>query len=74
MTNSRKLIAELDQFYPPCGPCALCGHHDKRHRLWDALMGHPEDDETTAEEYEVTVAHVRAVRRIRPFKPFRRKL
>lgn len=72
MTHSRKLIAELDEHYPPCGPCAICGGPDKRHRLWDSLIGYPDDDEATAANFDVTVEHVRAVRRIRPYRRKRR--
>jgi len=63
-----KAIATLDRHYPPCGPCAMCGGPDKRHRLWDALMDYPEDAERTADEYWVSVAHVIDVRRIRPYR------
>lgn len=31
--------AGLDYWFPPCGPCAICGGPDKRHRLGDALYG-----------------------------------
>lgn len=68
MTESRKKIATLDRFYPPCGPCALCGHRDKRHRLWDSLMDTPGTDEGVAREYDVTVEEVQAVRAIRPYR------
>jgi hypothetical protein len=28
----------LDEVYPPCGPCLICGRYDdKRHRLADAI-------------------------------------
>jgi hypothetical protein len=29
----------LDDYFPPRGPCAFCGHTDARHRLFDALRG-----------------------------------
>lgn len=63
-------VDSLDVFYPPCGPCALCGHHDKRHRLWDAIMDTEGDwvDEECASEFGVSIEHVRAVRRIRPYR------
>ena len=28
-------LSTLDRWFPRCGPCALCGHADKRHRLWE---------------------------------------
>jgi hypothetical protein len=61
-------IATLDQYYPPCGPCAFCGHTDKRHRLWDAILDAPEDDAFVAWEYELDIAHVKAVRLVRPYR------
>ena len=50
MSTRKADIAELDRFYPPCGPCAFCGHRDKRHRLWDAWMLPIEAGNETAEE------------------------
>lgn len=61
-------ISELDRFFPPCSPCAFCGHKDKRHRLWDAFMENPDSDEDVAMEYETPVEHVRLVRKIRPYR------
>ena len=64
-------LKELDKFYSPCGPCAFCGFHDKRHRLWDAWIGMlnagdtPED---LADEYEADIEHVKAVQRLRPYQ------
>jgi len=62
-------ISSLDKFYPPCGPCAFCGHPDKRHRLWDIFLDDPESDENVAADYDTSVEHVREVRRLRPYKP-----
>lgn len=58
------MISELDKHYPFCGPCAMCGGPDKRHRLWDVILDSPEGDEELAEELGLTVEHVRDVRRI----------
>lgn len=65
---SKKAIATLDKHYKPCGPCALCGCRDKRHRLWDSIMDTPENNEMAAREYGVTIGHVQAVRTIRPYR------
>ena len=58
----------LDQFYAPCGPCAFCGHKDKRHRLWDMFMDSPDSDEDVAMDYDTSVEHVRMVRELRPWR------
>ena len=60
--------ARLDAFFPPCGPCAFCGHVDKRHRLWDALMDSPDSATFLARDYELPVAAVRLVHKIRPYR------
>ena len=61
-------IAALDQFYPPCGPCAFCDLPDKRHRLWDSMIDSPDDDKAVAWEFDTTIEHVRAVRRVLPYR------
>jgi len=72
MSTRKADIAELDQYYPPCGPCAFCGHRDKRHRLWDTIMAQYDNAGTSVEEiarwYDVEPEHVRAVLRIRPYR------
>ena len=71
MTMSRTRIAELDQWFPPAGPCAFCGSDDKRHRLWDALIGfHKAGDsvEWLARAYDYPVEAIEAVIRIQPWK------
>lgn len=35
----RPVSANLDRWFPPCGPCGICGGPDKRHRLGDAIYG-----------------------------------
>jgi hypothetical protein len=67
-------IAALDQFYPPCGPCMVCGHTDKRHRLWDALMEALGPVEQIADEWDLPVEHVRAVRRVQPYRKGGRRM
>jgi len=66
--NEKEKIAQLDKYYPPCGPCMLCGHHDKRHRMWDVWLDCPDSDETMAWWYKVDVEYVKLVREIRPYK------
>lgn len=68
MSLSKKLIAQLDKYYPPCGPCAFCGHRDKRHRLWDVFIESPETAEFLAEDYNTPIKHIKLVRKIRPYK------
>ena len=68
MSSRKKDIAELDKYYHPCGPCAFCGHHDKRHRMWDMFMDSPESDVELAADYHVDKEYVTAVRRIRPYR------
>ena len=64
---SKKAISELDKYFPPCGGCLFCGHKDKRHRLWDAIIALQESDEFTAGLYELPIEAVKMVRRIRPY-------
>ena len=64
-------IEELDQYYPPCGPCLFCGHEDKRHRLWDTFMSMADGGETPeaiAAYFEDNIEHVEAVLRLRPYE------
>ena len=64
-------LSELDQYYRPCGPCAFCGHEDKRHRLWDTFMSMAEggdEPEFIAACFEEEVEHVKAVLRLRPYE------
>jgi hypothetical protein len=64
-------LAELDKWYPPCGPCMFCGHKDKRHRLWDVWMGEADSGESAEEiatDFEEPLEYVRAVLRIRPYE------
>ena len=60
--------SSLDHWFPPRGPCAICGHRDARHRLWDTIMDSPEDDRKIARDHELPIAAVQAVRQIRPYK------
>lgn len=69
---SRKAIATLDRFFPPCGPCAICGHKDARHRReFDPIIERFAAGETMkaiAVDREVPLAGVKAVLRIRPYR------
>ncbi len=65
---SKKAIAQLDKFFPPAGPCFVCGEKDKRHRIWDTILDMQENDEDTARIMGVSLEHVQAVRRIRPYR------
>ena len=63
-------VSELDQWLKPCGACAFCGFHDKRHRLWDAIMDRVasgDDPADVADDLSLEPAHVEAVLRIRPY-------
>ena len=65
-------VADLDQYFPPAGSCAFCGHEDQRHRLWDAFMGaaHAGDTpEGIASAWGYPVEAVRAVLAVRPYQP-----
>ena len=71
--STRKVdIAQLDKYYPPCGPCAFCGHRDKRHRLWNMVMAQHDNagtsDEQIARWWGLDVEHVRAILRVRPYR------
>lgn len=68
MSTKASEIAKLDPWFPPCGPCAFCGHKDKRHRLWDTILHSPENAADLAVVYELPLAAVLAVRRIRPYQ------
>lgn len=62
----------LDAHFPPRGPCALCGHPDARHRLWDAMLGRANYGATAAqiaEDYEVySLEAVQTVLDVRPYQ------
>ncbi len=72
MSTKKSDIAELDQWFPPRGPCAFCGHRDARHRLWDTMLAGVEDGnwtpQQTADDLEHSVEAVEAVLRIRPYR------
>lgn len=62
---------ELDQYYPRCGPCAFCGHEDKRHRVWDVFISLAEGGEPAekiAFMYDEPVEHIKAVLKIKPYQ------
>lgn len=64
-------LKDLDKWYPPCGPCAFCGFHDKRHRLWDMWCGMNKAGDTVesiAKNYEQPVEYVQAVIDIQPYQ------
>ena len=61
-------LSDLDKWFPPCGPCAFCGHPDKRHRLWDMLIDSPDPPEMLANMYDLSLEAVQAVQQIRPYK------
>ena len=66
----RSQIAELDQWYPPCGPCAFCCGPDKRHRVWDVWIAQADAGETAADiadDFDAVLEYVEAVLRIRPY-------
>lgn len=49
---------------PERGPCGLCGHHDARHRVYDAIQGRVEagdDVASTADDYNLTADTVQAI-------------
>ena len=60
---------ELDKYWPPCGPCALCGHEDKRHRIWDAIIHMTDDVYVIAALYEVPVEAIQLVKELKPYMP-----
>ena len=65
--NERERI-ELDRYFKPCGPCLFCGHPDKRHRLWDSIIGLDESDELTSRLYDYPVEAIKLVRKIKPYQ------
>lgn len=67
---------ELDKYYKPCGPCMLCGHEDKRHRLWDTFMSMAaggDSPELIARAFEDSVNHINAVLKIQPYTEWTKK-
>ena len=55
----------LDEHFPPCGPCLICGGPDKRHRLWDAIDGQLQAGDSVSTlvlDYGLDGAAIRAVR------------
>jgi len=64
-------IAQLDRYFPPAGPCAFCGHKDKRHRLWDVIMGMfagGDKIEAIANDYNLSIEAVAMIIKIRPYR------
>lgn len=64
-------ISALDKWLKPCGPCLLCNHPDKRHRVWDVWMdmaGAGDSPERIAIEYDEPLDYVVAVLRLRPYQ------
>lgn len=71
MSTRKADIAKLDKWFPPAGPCAFCTHRDKRHRLWDVIVGmHTAGDsiEMIAHEYNLPVEAIEAVIEVRPYR------
>jgi hypothetical protein len=66
-------LKDLDAWFPPRGPCGLCGHEDARHRIWDTMIASPDDDATVGANYGCEAPAVRAVRTVRPYQPKRAK-
>ena len=69
MSCKKAEIAQLNKWFTPAGPCAFCGHRDKRHRIWDTIMLAEAAGETAigiAWWLELTV--IEAVLRIRPYR------
>lgn len=67
-TEAQQEIAHLDEWFAPSGPCRLCGHPDKRHRLWDTILAICGSDEAVARYYEIPFEAVQAVRQVRPYQ------
>lgn len=64
-------LHELDVHFAPCGPCAFCGFRDKRHRLWDAIIGSADagdSAETIAAAYDLPLPAVELVLELRPYE------
>lgn len=64
-------IEKLDKWFPPAGPCVFCGHKDRRHRLWDVIMGMHENNEAVkaiAYNYDLSVESIEAVISIQPYR------
>lgn len=61
-------ISELDKYFKPAGPCMLCGHPDKRHRLWDTIIALTDSDEVVAHLYDLPIEAVKLVRELRPYQ------
>ena len=68
---NKKAISKLDKYFPPAGPCLFCGHKDKRHRLWDAILALYKGGETIkfiAEIYDLPIKAIQLVIEIKPYK------
>lgn len=54
----------IDEAFPPCGPCAMCGGGDARHRIFDAIFDRACSGETYADlaaDYGVIEPAIEAV-------------
>ena len=71
MSTRKADITQLDKYYPPAGPCAVCGHRDKRHRLWDVIMGMYKGGDSVgiiAHDYNLSIEAIEAILKIRPYR------
>jgi hypothetical protein len=67
---SKKSISQLDKYYPPYGSCWLCGHKDKRHRMWDEFLSYSKGGESAefiAELFKEDVEYIKLVLKIKPY-------
>ena len=66
----KKAIEKLNEYSNPCGSCMLCGHKDKRHRLWDtwlSLFAGGETAEFIAGLYDSNIEYVKLVLQLKPY-------
>lgn len=64
--EQRNLDPSLDEWFPYCGPCLICGGPDARHRVWDGLIGRFNGGETwkfIAQDCDLPYEAILALRR-----------
>lgn len=65
-------MKRLDKYFPPAGKCALCGFHDKRHRLWDAIIGNYDAGDSVKDIAYAYVLPVKAIKLVVKSRPYQK--
>ena len=65
------MTGDINMHFPPRGPCAFCGFHDARHRIFDTIIDSHnagQSVDSIASEYELSILAVACVIKERPYQ------